>query len=85
MDVIQTFFFLHTVIGEVSISFWNLQIIVGLLIHDSFYDVVPDAFELIGVANDGILFLPSSCKYLFSAFHHLYIGDIKVSMTTTKR
>jgi hypothetical protein len=55
---------LHTSVGEISITLWDLCRIGGLLLFGSFYDeVVPSAKEMSS--------LPSSCEYLFAAFHHL--------------
>ena len=59
---------LHTSIGEVSISLWDLYRIVGLPIIGSFYDeMVPSVEEL---SNDATKFsLPPSCRNLFLAYH----------------
>jgi hypothetical protein len=55
---------LHTSVGEISITLWDLCRIGGLPLFGSFYDeVVPSAKEMSS--------LPSSCEYLFTAFHHL--------------
>jgi hypothetical protein len=55
---------LHTSIGEISITLWDLCRIGGLLLYGSFYDkVVLSAKEMSS--------LPSSCEYSFAAFHHL--------------
>uniref|UniRef100_A0A2N9I9P1 Aminotransferase-like plant mobile domain-containing protein n=1 Tax=Fagus sylvatica TaxID=28930 RepID=A0A2N9I9P1_FAGSY len=55
---------LHTSVGEISITLWDLCRIGGLPLFGSFYDeVVPSAKEMSS--------LPSSCEYLFAAFHHL--------------
>uniref|UniRef100_A0A2N9IAV3 Aminotransferase-like plant mobile domain-containing protein n=1 Tax=Fagus sylvatica TaxID=28930 RepID=A0A2N9IAV3_FAGSY len=55
---------LHTSVGKISITLWDLCRIGGLLLFGSFYDeVVPSAKEMSS--------LPSSCEYLFTAFHHL--------------
>ena len=55
---------LHTSIGEISITLWDLCRIGGLPLYGSFYDeVVLSAKEMSS--------LPSSCEYLFAAFHHL--------------
>ena len=55
---------LHTFVGEISITLWDLCRIGGLPLYGSFYDeVVPSAKEMSS--------LPSSCEYLFAAFHHL--------------
>jgi hypothetical protein len=55
---------LHTSVGEISITLWDLCQIGGLPLFESFYDeVVPSAKEMSS--------LPSSCEYLFAAFHHL--------------
>ena len=59
---------LHTSIGKVSISLWDLYLLVGLPISGSFYDeMVPSAEEL---SNDAIKSsLPLSCRNLFLAYH----------------
>uniref|UniRef100_A0A2N9H4X7 Aminotransferase-like plant mobile domain-containing protein n=1 Tax=Fagus sylvatica TaxID=28930 RepID=A0A2N9H4X7_FAGSY len=55
--------YIHSV-GEISITLWDLCFIGGLPLYGSFYDeVVPSAKEMSS--------LPSSCEYLFAAFHHL--------------
>uniref|UniRef100_A0A2N9G2T5 Aminotransferase-like plant mobile domain-containing protein n=1 Tax=Fagus sylvatica TaxID=28930 RepID=A0A2N9G2T5_FAGSY len=55
---------LHTSVGEISITLWDLCRIGGLPLYGSFYDeVVPSAKEMSS--------LPPSCEYLFAAFHHL--------------
>ena len=55
---------LHTSVGEISITLWDLCRIGGLPLFGFFYDeVVPSAKEMSS--------LPSSCEYLFAAFHHL--------------
>ena len=55
---------LHTSVGEISITLWDLCRIGGLPLFGSFYDeVVPSAKEMSS--------LPSSCEYLFAAFHRL--------------
>ena len=61
---------LHTSIGEVSISLWDLYHIVGLPIIGSFYDeMVPSMEEL---SNDVTKpSLPPSCQNLFLAYHQI--------------
>jgi hypothetical protein len=55
---------LHTSVGEISITLWDLCRIGGLPLYGSFYDeVVLSAKEMSS--------LPLSCEYLFAAFHHL--------------
>ena len=55
---------LHTSVGEISITLWDLCRIGGLPLFGSFYDeVVSSAKEMSS--------LPLSCEYLFAAFHHL--------------
>ena len=55
---------LHTSIGEVSISLWDLHLIGGLPVYGSFYEeVVPNSKDISS--------LPSCCRHLFVAFHHL--------------
>ena len=59
---------LHTSIGEVSISLWDLYHIAGLPISGSFYDeMVPSSEEL---SNDAMKSsLPPSCRNLFLVYH----------------
>ena len=58
---------LHTLVGEISITTWDLSKLGGLL-----YDiVVPTAKELEGVDDQGKNYLPRSCHYLFIVYHHL--------------
>nr|POF08052.1 hypothetical protein CFP56_17776 [Quercus suber] len=55
---------LHTSVGEISISLWDLHLISGLPMYGSFYDeVVPPAKDMSS--------LPSSCCHIFVTFHHL--------------
>ena len=55
---------LHTSVGEVSISLWDLHSISGLPVYNSFYEeVVPNSKEISS--------LPLCCRPLFAAFHHL--------------
>ena len=59
---------LHTSIGEVSISLWDLYHIVGLPIIGSFYDeMVLSREELSNDATKSSL--PPSCRNLFLAYH----------------
>ena len=61
---------LHTSIGKVSISFWDLYRIAGLPIIGSFYDVmVPSTEELSNDATKSLL--PPSCQNLFLAYHRI--------------
>ena len=61
---------LHTSIGEVSISLWDLYHIVGLPITGSFYDeMVPSAEELSNDATKSSF--PPSCQNLFLAYHRI--------------
>lgn len=60
---------------------WDSRIIGGFLFMAFFYDD-PNALELTRAASDGKSFLPSSCKYLITAFQHLCIGDDEASVTT---
>ena len=63
---------LHTSIGEISITPWDLSILGGLPCTSAFYDeVVPNAQELDGTNDQGRPYLPCSCRYLFTAYHHL--------------
>ena len=55
---------LHTSVGEVSNSLWDLHSIGGLPVYSSFYEeVIPNSKEISS--------LPSCCRPLFAAFHHL--------------
>ena len=66
---------LHTSIGEVSISIWDLYHITGLPIIGSFYDeMVPSAEELSNNATNSPL--PPSCRNLFIA-HHRICSEMK--------
>ena len=59
---------LHTSIGKVSISLWDLYLLVGLPISGSFYDeMVPSAEKLSNDATKSSL--PPSCRNLFFAYH----------------
>ncbi|KNA04129.1 hypothetical protein SOVF_202510, partial [Spinacia oleracea] len=63
---------LHTSVGEMSISLWNIYDLGGLPVNGIFYDeVVPSAIELEGSDDADSLYLPYSCKYLFTALQHL--------------
>ena len=63
---------LHTSVGEISITPWDLSILGGLPCTGAFYDeVVPNAQELDGTNDQGRPFLPYSCRFLFMAYHHL--------------
>ena len=63
---------LHTSIGEISITPWDLSILGGLPCIGAFYDeVVPNAQELDGTNDQERSYLPYSCRYLFMAYHHL--------------
>ena len=55
---------LHTSVGEVSISLWDLHSIGGLPVYGSFYE------EVVLNSKDLSSF-PSYCRHLFAAFHHL--------------
>ncbi|KAL3846069.1 hypothetical protein ACJIZ3_003472 [Penstemon smallii] len=64
--------FAPSLVGEFSISLWDLHVLGGLPLRGLFYDeVVPSAKELTGVDKDNKLFLSRSCQHLFSAYHHL--------------
>ena len=61
---------LHTFIGEVFISLWDLYRIAGLPIIGSFYDeMVPNAKELSNDATKSSL--PPSCRNLFLGYHRI--------------
>ncbi|KAF3634618.1 hypothetical protein FXO37_26386 [Capsicum annuum] len=60
------------VIGMLSISLWDLRMIEGLPIHRAFFDeVVPSTKELSQTDQQGKLYFPKTCAYLFSAFYRL--------------
>ncbi|XP_027170520.1 putative disease resistance protein RGA3 [Coffea eugenioides] len=72
---------LHTPVGELSIIFWDLYRLGGLSIDGSFFDeVVPSAQELLIRDKEGKPLLPESCRYLFSAYYHLWTNDQGVWM-----
>ncbi|KAH7841563.1 hypothetical protein Vadar_031568 [Vaccinium darrowii] len=74
---------LHIPIGEVSISLWDMRLIGGLSANGIFYDeVVPSAKELNGSDKRGAPLLPSSCKYLFLAYHQIYCASGTSNVTT---
>ena len=62
---------LHTSLGKMSISLWDLYRLGGLPIFGRLYDeAIPCYEELIG--SDKIeRFIPKSCEHLFAAFHLL--------------
>ena len=63
---------LHTLVGEISITTWDLHKLGGLPLKGLFYDeVVPTAKELEGVDDQGKNYLPRSCRYLFIVYHRL--------------
>ena len=69
---------LHTSVGEVFISLWDLHSIGGLPVYGSFYEeVVPNSKEISS--------LPSCCRPLFAAFHHLSLelGGLHLVTTAT--
>ena len=67
---------LHTSVGEVSISLWDLHSIGGLPMYGSFYEeVVPN--------SKGISSLPSCCRPLFATFHHLSLELSDSHLVTT--
>ena len=62
--------FLHTSIGEVSISLWDLYRIARLPISGSFYDkMIPSAEELSNDATKSSL--PPICRNLFLTYHRI--------------
>ena len=62
----------HTLIGEISITPWDLSFLGGLPCTSAFYDeIVPNAQELDGINDQERLYSPYSCRYLFLAYHHL--------------
>ena len=61
---------LHTSIGKVSISLWDLYRIAGLSISGSFYDEMVLSVE--ELSNDTTKSsLPPSCRNLFLAYHRI--------------
>ena len=61
---------LHTSIGEVSISLWELYRIAGLPIIGSFYDeMVPSTEELSNEATKSSL--PPSCRNLLLSYQQI--------------
>ena len=75
---------LHTSVGEISITPWDLHTLGGLPCAGSFYDeVVSCARELEGANEQGQPFLPASCHYLFKVYchiQHLMKGQGRVSV-----
>ena len=68
---------LHTFVGEISISLWDLHLIGGLPMYGSFYDkVVPNAKNMSS--------LPSSYHHLFAVFHHLSLKLVVHTCHETK-
>nr|POF06562.1 hypothetical protein CFP56_17298 [Quercus suber] len=68
---------LHTSIGEVSISLWDLHLISGLPVYSSFYkEIVPNLKD--------ILSLPSCCHHLF-AVKFWFRGKSKYQKPPTRR
>ena len=63
---------LHTLVGEISITPWDLSILGGLPCTGAFYDeVVPNAQELDEINDQGQPYLPYNYRYLFLLYHHL--------------
>ena len=54
-------------------SLWDLRLLGGLPVVGSIYEeVIPSASELTGVdKKTNTTFVPHSCEFLFSAYHHL--------------
>ena len=63
---------LYVVAGEVSIFLCDLHKLGSLPMHEkNFYDkVIPSVAELTWYGNED-KFLPKTCEYLFTTFHHL--------------
>ena len=62
---------LHTSLGEMSISLWDLYRLGGLPIFGRLYDeAIPCCEELTG-SDETKRFIPKSCEHLFVAFHLL--------------
>ncbi|KAL0291563.1 UNVERIFIED_CONTAM: hypothetical protein Sradi_7022400 [Sesamum radiatum] len=62
---------LHTAVGEISISLWDIRGLCGLPVRGEFYDeIVPSSKDLLGdeTCKPSV---PRSCKYLLLAYHHL--------------
>ncbi|XP_071936559.1 uncharacterized protein [Coffea arabica] len=67
---------LHTSVGELSLSLWDLHKLGGLPIIGGIYEeVIPCAEELTGVNEKKLRHIPQSCEYLFAALHHLQRGE----------
>ena len=69
---------LHTSLGEMSISLWDLYRLGGLPIFGRLYDeAIPCCEELTGNgeeltgSDETKRFIPKSCEHLFMAFHLL--------------
>ncbi|XP_071904368.1 uncharacterized protein [Coffea arabica] len=72
---------LHTPVGELSITLWDLYRLGGLSIDGAFFDeVVPSARELLTRDKEGKPLLPESCRHIFSAYYHLWTNDQGVWM-----
>ncbi|KAH6783343.1 hypothetical protein C2S52_008302 [Perilla frutescens var. hirtella] len=84
-------------IGEMSISLWDIHVLSVLPINGELYDkVIPCTKELIGIDQDNKLYVSASCKHLFHDYHlflekktvrpkstHNPTGNIKVHETWT--
>ncbi|KAL2922485.1 Tropomyosin [Bienertia sinuspersici] len=63
---------LHTQLGELSISLWDLYKLGGLPISGEIYDeTVPPYDYFLARDKDGDRVLPQACDFLFAAYHYL--------------
>ncbi|KAL2943450.1 Tropomyosin [Bienertia sinuspersici] len=62
---------LHTQLGELSISLWDLYKLGGLPISGEIYDeTVPPYDYFLARDKDGDRVLPQACDFLFAAYHY---------------
>ena len=78
---------LHTSVGELSISLWDLRLLGGLpIVGDIYEEVNPSALELTSVSETtNTKCVPHCCEFLFSAYHFLpkrQRGPSQVSINT---
>ena len=62
---------LHTSLGEMSISLWDLYRLGGLPIFGRLYDEAIPCYEELTGSDETERFIPKSCDHLFAAFHLL--------------
>ena len=60
---------LHTSLGEMSISLWDLYRLGGLPIFGRLYDKAIPCYEELTGSDETERFIPKSCDHLFAAFH----------------